>query len=232
MSRKHLLSGALIALISFFLFGAVVAAIPANQDAYTSDQALFATLDFKNTQDAANRALDADQSTQIAQLWLTVDSQQIATLVSTFTATNAPSNTPTRTITPSVFASPTQEILTPFSATPTFFNATNTFTPTRIATLSPSVTPTELPQMIIATNISGNDIRVRENCTVSSDQIAWIYRADKPETPYRDDQVALDGSQPIRYMDGYGWRLLWNWQSGGGCVAVERVSPFQAWFIW
>lgn len=126
------------ALVLFLLISAVAASGVLHPDTY----ALMAT-------DAALIEHDIRQDTAIANINQVIAQTQIAVQPSPTPRTLTPTPTPSRTRTPSatntaqgVPDEPTIETLPTLSKTPTFFNATNTRTPTRTITNTPQFSGT------------------------------------------------------------------------------------------
>lgn len=147
----------------------------------------------------------------------------IPTLVATFTGTGTP--IPASATSTQGSTTPTREVMTtPFSATPTFFNATNTHTPTRtpvIAAPTQTLTPavSELPPMVYAENVSGSRLRIRECAGLTCEQLGWVLV---------NETVVIDPQQ-LAVANGYRWVRLWN---DSGWVAYEQISPAVRFLRW
>lgn len=204
MNRKHLLSGATIALISFLALSILIGATPMLQDG----QHRHFYLETAIAQERLERqSTDAKHDTQIS--------------LALATRQTLPSPTPI-TLTPSGLPhTPTQETLTtPFTNTATFQSATNTRTPTRTPTpiTSVTITPTSpLPDVNYTCRIVTTSALTRRLTPAPSAQSLGVVPSGTTLTihPY-------DGAIPFNTTF---WYVRVADSSGGGWLLYARIDP-------
>lgn len=214
MDRKHLVSGALIALISFLALVMLIGASPLLQDG----QHRHFYLETAIAQERLERqSTDTEQDARIALALATRQVLPSPTPI-TLTPTTAPTwtNTPTVTRTPQgIPFTPTQETLTtPFSATPTFSHAINTMTPTRVNT---PVATSPLPDANYTCRIITTSALTRRLTPSPSAQSLGVVPTETTLTihPY-------DGS--IAFGTTF-WYVRVADSSGGGWLLYARIDP-------